>query len=65
MAPSAGLRYSLNNDLALEFDLMYSQYLSHDQIGWLEDLFGVSKDSEKWFPLTSKFHLQLGLVFNY
>jgi len=65
LAPSAGLNYYLDQNFDLELDIIYTQYLSHSQIGWLEDLLGVPKDSEKWFPVDSKFLIRFGLIFKY
>jgi hypothetical protein len=65
LAPSAGIQYDLGNTLALGFDFIYVQYLDRSQIGWLEDIFGISPDSHKWFPLISKYQLQIGLIFKY
>lgn len=65
LAPAIGVNFDLNDAMAVTADFIYVQYLGHQQVGWLEDLLRIPADSEKWFPVKSKFLISLGLVLKY
>ena len=65
LAPAIGLSWDLGDTFLATFDWRFTQYLGRQHVGWLEDLFGIPADSEKWFPVKSKMQFELGLVFKY
>ncbi len=63
--PAVGVRYLLSPSVDIDLAAQYVYYPSRDSIEWLENLFNISSDSQKWFPFKSKALLTLGLTFKY
>ena len=64
-APQFGLNYQLSNSLALTAAGQYLVYFDRGSVEWLENLFGISDDGERWFPLKNKLRVGVGLTFSY
>ena len=65
LAPILGLKYALARNTDLELNYRYMQYIDRKFIEGIENLFQITGNSQKWFPLYSKYQLQLGIVFKY
>lgn len=65
ISPSIGINYNMSAGVALEMNFRYYQYISRRDAEAVEKFFKIPSSNDKWFPLSSKYQLQIGVVIKY